>query len=63
MFSNFNIEHLEKVLNECEVVPVVNQVECHPYLQQKELKEFCAKHNIYIEAYSPLMNGRDVIKR
>jgi diketogulonate reductase-like aldo/keto reductase len=60
--SNFNIEHLEKVLNECEVVPVVNQVECHPYLQQKELKEFCAKHNIYIEAYSPLMNGRDVLE-
>lgn len=59
--SNFNIEHLEKIFAECEVVPVVNQVECHPYLQQKELKEFCAKHNIYIEAYSPLMNGRDVL--
>lgn len=60
--SNFDIEHLQRVMDECEVVPAVNQVECHPYLQQKELKEFCAKHNIYVEAYSPLMNGRDVLK-
>ncbi len=29
---NFHIEHLERLLSECEVVPVVNQVECHPYL-------------------------------
>ena len=60
--SNFDIEHLKRIMDECEVVPVVNQVECHPYLQQKELKEFCAKHNIHIESYSPLMNGRDVLK-
>lgn len=59
--SNFDIEHLEKILAECEIVPAVNQVECHPYLQQKELKEFCAKHEIKVEAYSPLMNGRDVL--
>jgi len=59
---NFDIDHLERILNECEVVPVLNQVECHPYLQQKELKEFCAKHNIYVESYSPLMNGRDVLE-
>ena len=60
--SNFDIEHLERILNECEVVPTVNQVECHPYFQQKELKEFCAKHNIFIESYCPLMNGRDVLQ-
>ena len=59
---NFAIEHLERILNECEVVPAVNQVECHPYLQQKELKDFCEKHNILVEAYSPLMNGRDVLE-
>ena len=60
--SNFDIDHLEKILNECDVIPVVNQVECHPYLQQKKLKEFCARHNIKVEAYSPLMNGRDVLQ-
>ncbi|HLR09042.1 MAG TPA: aldo/keto reductase [Bacillota bacterium] len=58
---NFNIEHLERLLDECDVVPAVNQVECHPYLQQNELKEFCAKHNIYLEAYSPLMTGGEVL--
>ncbi|MBS4220725.1 aldo/keto reductase [Bacillus sp. FJAT-49711] len=59
---NFEIEHLERIMNECEVVPAVNQVECHPYLQQKELKEFCKKHGIYLEAYSPLMNGTKVLE-
>lgn len=59
---NFDINHLERIMEECEVVPVVNQVECHPYFQQKELKDFCKKSNIIVEAYSPLMNGKDVLK-
>ncbi len=59
---NFDIEHLERILKECEVVPVVNQVEYHPYLQQKELKVFCESHDIKLEAYSPLMNGRDILQ-
>lgn len=58
---NFDIEHLERLLIECEVVPVVNQVERHPYFQQRELQDFCEKHHIIIEAYSPLMNGKDVL--
>ncbi|MGY0694334.1 aldo/keto reductase [Virgibacillus sp. FSP13] len=58
---NFNIEHLQRLLDECEVVPAVNQVECHPFLQQKELKDFCEKHDIYLEAWSPLMSGGDVL--
>ncbi|OUM83561.1 MAG: aldo/keto reductase [Caldibacillus debilis] len=60
--SNFDIDHLERILNECEVVPAVNQVECHPYLQQKELKAFCKNHGIAVEAYSPLMNGKDALQ-
>ncbi|WP_078544540.1 aldo/keto reductase [Litchfieldia alkalitelluris] len=59
---NFEIEHLERLLNECEVVPVLNQVECHPYLAQNELKEFCAKHNIFVEAWSPLDQGGEVLQ-
>ncbi|MBO1910588.1 aldo/keto reductase, partial [Microvirga sp. 3-52] len=59
---NFDIEHLQRILTECEVVPAVNQVECHPYLQQKELKEFCKEHGIVLEAYSPLMNGTKVLQ-
>lgn len=59
---NFEIDHLERLLKECEVVPVLNQVECHPYLTQTELKEFCAKHNIFVEAWSPLEQGGEVLK-
>ncbi len=59
---NFEIEHLERLLQECEVKPVLNQVECHPYLQQNELKDFCAKHDIFLEAWSPLEQGGDVLK-
>lgn len=58
---NFEIEHLNRILNECEVRPTVNQMECHPYLQQQELKSFCKEHDIYLEAYSPLMNGTKVL--
>ncbi len=59
---NFEIEHLERILNECEVKPVLNQVECHPYLTQTELKEYCAKHDIFVEAWSPLEQGGEVLK-
>ncbi|ALS77904.1 MULTISPECIES: aldo/keto reductase [Planococcus] len=59
---NFEIEHLQRLLDECDVPPVLNQVECHPYLAQKDLKEFCAKHDIFLEAWSPLEQGGDVLK-
>ncbi|CAM4213381.1 aldo/keto reductase [Paenibacillus phoenicis] len=58
---NFEIEHLERLLNETEIKPVLNQVECHPHLTQTELKAFCAKHDIYIEAWSPLEQGGEVL--
>lgn len=54
---NFQIEHLERLLAECDIVPTVNQVECHPYLQQEALKAFCKKNNIYFESWSPLYQG------
>src|SRR5690606_14191917 len=59
---NFHIEHLQRLLDECEVTPVVNQVECHPYLSQVELKELCAKHNICVESWSPLEQGGEVLQ-
>lgn len=59
---NFDIEHLQRVMDECEIVPAINQVECHPYLQQKELKQFCEENGIMLEAYSPLMNGTYVME-
>lgn len=59
---NFHIEHLERILKECDVKPVLNQIECHPYFPQNELKEFCAKHDIFVEAWSPLEQGGELLK-
>ncbi|WP_088102050.1 aldo/keto reductase [Halalkalibacter urbisdiaboli] len=55
--SNFKIHHLEDLMAECEIKPMVNQVEYHPRLTQKELHEFCKRHQIQLEAWSPLMQG------
>ncbi|XP_043190903.1 aldo-keto reductase family 1 member B1-like [Amphibalanus amphitrite] len=52
--SNFNEEQIERVMAEAKVPVCVNQVECHPYLTQKKLMEFCASKNIVVTAYSPL---------
>ncbi|MCL6593135.1 MAG: aldo/keto reductase [Alicyclobacillus sp.] len=56
--SNFQIHHLQDVLAVCKVKPAVNQVECHPYLTQAELRAFCAQQGIRMEAWSPLAKGR-----
>jgi 2,5-diketo-D-gluconate reductase A len=55
--SNFQPEHLKRVLAECEVVPAVNQIELHPWLQQHELRNLHAAHGIATEAWSPLARG------
>ena len=55
--SNFHVEHLQRLLDEAEVVPAVNQIELHPRLQQSELREFHAEHGIVTEAWSPLAQG------
>ncbi|MEU5585093.1 aldo/keto reductase [Streptomyces chrestomyceticus] len=60
--SNFQPAHLERLLGETSVVPAVNQVELHPQLQQSELRAFHARHNIATEAWSPLGQGKDLLK-
>lgn len=55
--SNFQIHHLEELMESCEVKPAVNQVEFHPLLTQKKLLVFCKEHNIQMEAWAPLMRG------
>jgi diketogulonate reductase-like aldo/keto reductase len=63
--SNFQVHHLEDILQDSDVVPAVNQVEYHPLLTQKEVHNFCKAHNIQLEAWSPLMRGNldnDVLK-
>lgn len=56
--SNFQIHHLEKLMNETEIKPMVNQVEYHPRLTQKELQAYCQANGIQLEAWSPLMQGQ-----
>ncbi|XP_076295972.1 aldo-keto reductase 1B-like [Lasioglossum baleicum] len=51
--SNFNSKQIERVLSMAEIKPVMNQVECHPNLNQKKLRKFCAERGIAITAYSP----------
>ncbi|CAG9132990.1 unnamed protein product [Plutella xylostella] len=52
--SNFNSKQVERLLKTATVKPVVNQVECHPYLNQSRLKAFCEARGIKLTAYSPL---------
>jgi diketogulonate reductase-like aldo/keto reductase len=56
--SNFNIRRLEDLLSKISVVPAVNQIEAHPYLQQPDLLRFCQDKHIIVEAYSPLGNNQ-----
>ena len=55
--SNFQIPHLERVMEEGGITPMVNQVELHPLLAQAELREFGRRHEIVTEAWSPLAHG------
>ena len=44
--SNFTITKTEELLKTAKIVPAVNQVECHPYFQQKKLKNYCTSKGI-----------------
>lgn len=56
--SNFHPHHLDRLLAETDVVPAVNQVELHPWLQQVHGRAYNAAHGILTEAWSPLARGR-----
>jgi diketogulonate reductase-like aldo/keto reductase len=55
--SNFQIDHLERIIDATGVVPAVNQIELHPRLQQRELRRYDSEHGIATEAWSPLGRG------
>ena len=52
--SNFMVEHLTTLLDRAAVVPAVNQIECHPYFQQRDVQDFGAAHGILTQAWSPI---------
>ena len=55
--SNFQQEHLQRLFDETDTVPAVNQIEVHPYLTQDALRAFNTEHGILTEAWSPLAQG------
>ena len=55
--SNFLVQHLEALLKDIDIPPMINQIEYHPGFMQKETVEYCKKNNIIIEAWSPLGSG------
>lgn len=61
--SNFQIHHLQDLMAGSEISPMVNQVEYHPRLTQKELHRFCKEHGIQLEAWAPLMRGQLMMDR
>lgn len=56
--SNFLRKHLEIILNNCDIVPAVNQIEFHPGLIRKDTIDFCKEKNIVLEAWAPLGKGK-----
>ncbi len=61
--SNFMPHHLEPLLDKCEVVPAVNQIEVHPGYQQVEAVEYCRQKGIQVEAWSPLGRGDALVNQ
>ncbi|MBS6022505.1 MAG: aldo/keto reductase [Paeniclostridium sordellii] len=56
--SNFLPHHLEPLLENTKIKPMVNQIEFHPGMLQEETVEFCKKHDILVEAWAPFSNGQ-----
>ncbi|MEF3303907.1 aldo/keto reductase [Paenibacillus sp. GYB003] len=59
--SNFHEHHLDDLLQDAEIKPMVNQVEYHPRLSQRSLLNYCRDRGIQLEAWSPLMQGKELL--
>jgi 2,5-diketo-D-gluconate reductase A len=55
--SNFTAEHLQRIMDETSVVPVLNQIELHPRFQQQDMRTFHQRHKIVTQSWSPLGRG------
>ena len=56
--SNYTVRHLKELMDKTGIVPAINQVELHPWLDQTELLSFCKQNKILVQAYSPLAHGK-----
>lgn len=55
--SNYNVKHLEEIREAGFETPSVNQIELHPFCQQKDIVDYCRSHDIVVQAYTPLVRG------
>lgn len=60
---NCHQHHLEKIMQECEIVPMVDEFEVHPLFTQKSLVQFCKEHGIHVIAYTPLARNDDRLRK
>lgn len=56
--SNYQIRHLKEIQDAGLPLPAVNQIEASPFFQRRELRQWCAQHEIVVQAYSPLTKGQ-----
>jgi len=60
--SNFTVETLTRLMDETDVIPCINQIELHPYLQQQKMREFHDKNGILTEAWGPIGQGQGLLQ-
>lgn len=60
---NCNVHHLEEIEKKAEIMPMVNQFECHPLFTQKELRDYCKKKNIQVMAYTSTARMDERLKK
>lgn len=60
--SNFQPQHLHELMKTATILPMVDQVELHPRLQQRELRDYCEDKDIVITAWSPLLRGGELLE-
>jgi 2,5-diketo-D-gluconate reductase A len=56
--SNFQPDHLDRIVSETGVVPVLNQVEVHPFFGNESVRAACARHDVAVEAWAPIARGK-----
>ncbi|EPS97909.1 hypothetical protein FOMPIDRAFT_1031751 [Fomitopsis schrenkii] len=56
--SNYGMKHLDEIRDAGLEVPAVNQIEVHPFCQQRPIVEYCREHGIFVQAYCPLVRGQ-----
>jgi 2,5-diketo-D-gluconate reductase A len=59
--SNFQVEHLQRLADETDTVPAVNQIEVHPYFANEGVRAYDADHGIATEAWSPIAQGKVLV--